>query len=118
MNYMNIIRVEKNELTEAMKLLLYERYTMEPDEFVVLYDLNADTLFVDPVVPAQDVDMFARIAGSCFPYINDPDSGLAPVSEQIIRTYGFRVWLILFDCYQDRGKWKADRSSRDVYPVI
>ena len=55
MNNMNIIRVEKNGLTEAMKLLLYERYTLEPDEFVVLYDLNADTLFVDPMVPAQDV---------------------------------------------------------------
>ncbi|MCU6732391.1 hypothetical protein [Diplocloster agilis] len=115
MNDMNIIRVDKNGLTEAMKLLLYERYTMEPDDFVVLYDLNADTLFVDPMVPEQEVSLFARIAGAGIPCINDPDSELAPVSEQIIRTYGFTVWLILFDCYQDRRKWKTDRKSREDF---
>lgn len=105
--------ISPKDLPKGLALLMYHLYDVERPGFKVMHDYKSGALYVNEEVPSEDVGKFLSIANFEGEYLNEPDTPISKVVDEMIDKYGIHVYFCLFDVYKNRMKARKQREARE-----
>lgn len=109
-----VIRLKPCELRKSHVFRLNYLHRTELGDFVVLGSDKANKLYVNENVPVEDVEKFQQFCSYEGDDINDDDCPIADVNDYLYKKYGWSVWSVLSQIYDERKKRRKKAEAQII----